>query len=83
MGFEHSILVFEWAKIFINILGAGIAQSVQRMATGRSTEGSEFDSRWGQEFSLLYVVQTDSGVDPTSYPMGTGVSFRRGKAAGK
>jgi hypothetical protein len=82
MGFEHSIPVFEWAKTFMNILGVGIAQSVQQLATGRSTEGSEFDSRWDQDFSLLYVVQTDSGVDPTSYPMGTGVSFRGDKAAG-
>jgi hypothetical protein len=31
----------------------------------------------GQELSLLHVVQTGSGVHPTSYPMGTG-----GKAAG-
>jgi hypothetical protein len=29
-----------------------------------------------QEFSLLHVVHTGSGVHPTSYPMGTG-----GKAA--
>jgi hypothetical protein len=35
------------------------------------TEGSEFESRKGQEFSLLHVVQTGSGVHPTSYPMGT------------
>jgi hypothetical protein len=34
--------------------------------------GSEFESRWGQEFSLLHVVQTGSGVHPTSYTMGTG-----------
>jgi hypothetical protein len=50
--------------------GAGIA-------TGWTTEGSEFESRQGQEFSLLHVVQIGSGVHPTSYPMGTG-----GKAAG-
>jgi hypothetical protein len=65
------------AIIIIIIIGAGIAQSVQRLATGWTTEGSEFESRWGQEFSLLHVVQTGSGVHPTSYPMGTG-----GKAAG-
>jgi hypothetical protein len=39
---------------------------------GWTTEGSEFESRWGQEFSLLRVVQTGSGVHPTSYPMGNG-----------
>jgi hypothetical protein len=51
------------------------------MATGWTTEGSEFDSRWGQEISLLHVVQTGSGAHPASYPMGTGGSFGGGKAA--
>jgi hypothetical protein len=37
--------------------------------------------RVGQEFSLLYFVQTGSGDHPTSYPMGTGDSFPGGKAA--
>jgi hypothetical protein len=41
---------------------AGIAQSVERLATGWTTKGSEFKFRWGQEFSLLHVVH------PTSYP---------------
>jgi hypothetical protein len=45
------------------------------------TEGSEFESQYGQEFSLLHVVQTDSGVHQTSYPMGTEGSFSGGKAA--
>jgi hypothetical protein len=36
----------------------------------------------GQEFSLLDVFQTSSGVYPTSYPMGIVGSFPRGKAAG-
>jgi hypothetical protein len=36
----------------------------------------------GQEFTLLHVVQTGSGVHPTSYPMGTGGPFPGGKAAG-
>jgi hypothetical protein len=35
----------------------------------------------GQEVSLLHVVQTGSGVQPTSYPMGTGGSSPGGKAA--
>jgi hypothetical protein len=61
-------------------LGAGIAQSVWRLATGWTTEGSE--SREGQEFSLLHVVRTGSGVHPTSFPMGTGGSFLGGEAAG-
>jgi hypothetical protein len=44
-------------------------------------EGSEFESRLGKEFSLLYVIQTSSGVHPTSNAMGTGGSFPGGKAA--
>jgi hypothetical protein len=57
----------------------GIAQSVYRLATGWTTEKSEFESRWGQEFSLLFVVQTGSGAHPTSYPIGTGDSSPEGK----
>jgi hypothetical protein len=36
-----------------------------------------------QEFSLLHVVQTGSGVHPTSYTMGTKGTFPGGKAAGE
>jgi hypothetical protein len=35
------------------------------------TEGFEFKSQYGQEFSLPQVVQTNSGAHPTSYPIGT------------
>jgi hypothetical protein len=34
-----------------------------------------------QDFSLLHIVQTGSAAHPASYPMGTGGSFPRGKAA--
>jgi hypothetical protein len=61
---------------------AEIAQSVERLATGWTTEGSEFESRYDQEFSFLHVVQTGSGVNPISYPMGTRGSFPGGKATG-
>jgi hypothetical protein len=50
---------------------AGIAQSVQRLATNWTVEESEFKWKWGKELSPLHVVQTGSGVHPTSYPMGT------------
>jgi len=33
-------------------------------------------------FPLRHRVQTDSRVQPTSYSMGTGGSFRGGKVAG-
>jgi hypothetical protein len=61
---------------------AGIVRSIWRLATGWTIEGTEFESRNGQEFSLLHVVQTSSGVRPTSYPMGAGGSSPGGKAAG-
>jgi hypothetical protein len=41
-----------------------------------------FESRQGQVFSLLHVVQTGSGFHPTSCPMGTGGSFLGGKEVG-
>jgi hypothetical protein len=53
------------------------------LATGWTTEGSEFESRYGQEFSLLHVVQTGSGVHPTSYPICTGGSFPGLKRPGR
>jgi hypothetical protein len=37
----------------------GIAQLLQRLATGRMTEGSQFGSRLVHEFSLLRVFQID------------------------
>jgi hypothetical protein len=61
--------------------GAGVAQSIQRLATGlddrvigvRGLIGSRIFS-----FSILHVVQTVSEAHPTSYPIGTGGSFPRG-----
>jgi hypothetical protein len=46
---------------------------------GFTTEGSEFESRCGQEFSLLNVVPTGFGAHPASYPMGTAGIFPGGK----
>jgi hypothetical protein len=51
--------------------GAGIDQSVERLARDWTAEGSEFESREGQDFSLLHVVQTGSEAHPTSVPMST------------
>jgi hypothetical protein len=48
---------------------------VYRLVTGWTTEGSEFEYRQGEEFSLLHIIRTGSGVHPISNPMGTGVSF--------
>jgi hypothetical protein len=56
--------------------------AVQRLATGWTTERSEFESRQSQEFSLLHVVWTGSGAHPASYPLSTGSSFPGGRADG-
>jgi hypothetical protein len=58
--------------------GAWIAQSVQRQDMDWTTEESEFESRHGQEFSLLPVVQTGSAVHPASYPKRNWWFFPRG-----
>jgi hypothetical protein len=39
---------------------------------GRTTEGSEFESRYGKEFSLFQVIEIGSGVHQTSYPVRIG-----------
>jgi hypothetical protein len=43
---------------------------VEWLAMGWMTEGSEFESWYGQEFSLLHFIHT--GAHLASYPMGTG-----------
>jgi hypothetical protein len=45
-------------------------------------EGSEFESRDGQDLSPLLVVQTGSVAHQAYYRMGTWGSFPGGKAAG-
>jgi hypothetical protein len=62
---------------------AGIPQSVYRLATGWTTKGSEFESRWGKEFSLLHVFQKGCWANPASYPMCTGGSFPGVKRQGR
>jgi hypothetical protein len=39
------------------------------------TKGSQLESQWGEEFSLLHFVQIGSGVHPTFYLIGTRGSF--------
>jgi hypothetical protein len=39
---------------------------------GWTIEGSEYESRWGQEFSLLHLIQIGPRVHPASYPMSNG-----------
>jgi hypothetical protein len=49
---------------------------------GWTTKGLEFESRWEQEFSLLHVLQTDSGTHTAPYPIGTWDFLSGGKAVG-
>jgi hypothetical protein len=55
-------------------------------ATDWATEGSDFESRKVEEFSILQIVQTGSGAHPASSPMGTEGHFpgvkRPGREAG-
>jgi hypothetical protein len=53
--------------------------SVVGTATGY---GLEAERSGKVRIYLLHVVQTGSGVHPTSYPIGTGGSFLGSKAAG-
>jgi hypothetical protein len=43
---------------------------------------SEFESREGQDFCPIHVVQAGCGAHPASYLMGTRESFSGGKATG-
>jgi hypothetical protein len=74
---------FCYCFFHLSNMWAGIAQSVSQLATGWMTKVSEFESWWDQEFLLLLVIQTGSGVHPTSYPMGTGGSFPGVKRPGR
>jgi hypothetical protein len=55
------------------VLGTGVAQSVQCLTTGWTT-GVPFQSE-ANNFSSSLSVQTGSEAHPHSYPMGTGCSF--------
>jgi hypothetical protein len=69
-----------YARNFHNHLSDWSRDSSVAISTGYGLEdrgGREFESRKGKKFLLPHIVQTGSGVHPTSYEMGTG-----GKAAG-
>jgi hypothetical protein len=62
---------------FAMFCGAGIATGY-----GLDDCGAGVRVPVGSRISILQIVQTSSGVHPTSYPRGTGGSFTGGKAAG-
>jgi hypothetical protein len=66
-----------------NVLMATFLFSDTALGYGLDDRGSRirFPVETGN-FSLHHRVQNGSRAHPTSYPMGTGVSFLRGEAAG-
>jgi hypothetical protein len=72
--------IFPVSYYFVSLLfkRVGIAQSVWRRATGWT---ARVRIPTVQDFSLLHSAQTDSGVHPASYPIGTRGYFPGGKAA--
>ena len=73
-----SIMSFSYYTCYVQY-GAGIAQSVQRLAMGLAVRGSN-PGGGGTKFSAS--VQTCPGAQPASYTMGTG-SFLRVKRPGR
>jgi hypothetical protein len=47
---------------------------------GYELDGQDY-SQQVKDFSLLHIIQTESGTQPAFYPMGTRGSFPGGKAA--
>jgi hypothetical protein len=78
LRFNESVIIY----IFLAPLLMKSRVSAVDWLRSSMTKESEFESQWGQGFLLLHVVQTGYGAHPASYPMGTGGSFPRGKAAG-
>jgi hypothetical protein len=68
------------SSVLLAFLGAGVAQSVQCLATDWTTGRSRFDPRQGRkDFSSNLCVQTGSGAHPASCTMGIGGPFPGGK----
>jgi hypothetical protein len=89
---SHVVEIFSYASILvliIIIIIIHIITSISRdssvgIATGLDDQGRrEFESRQGKKFSLFHIVQTGSGVHPTSYKMGTVGSFQGVKRQGR
>jgi hypothetical protein len=55
--------------------------SLSRYSDGLRAGLPKFDSRQGQDFSLVHNIQTGSGAHPASYPLVKGVLYPGGKAA--
>jgi hypothetical protein len=70
----NNVLVPIWSSYpMLPLPRTGIAQSVQRRATGSTTK-VRFPARV-RDSSLLHSIQSGSGAHPASYAMATGGSF--------
>jgi hypothetical protein len=72
-----------WKKYISELNNFRSRDSVVDIATGYRLDGRGVGVRVpvGSIIFSLHVVQTGSGVHPTSYPMGTGGTFPGVKAA--
>jgi hypothetical protein len=78
------LFIYTASGVFFSPGGSGTWiqwDSAVGIATSWTTEGSEFESWYGQEFSVLHVVHNGFGAHPASYPVGTGGCVPGGKAA--
>jgi hypothetical protein len=65
-------------QVYLFIFKYRCRDSSVGIATGYGLDDRVVESRWGQDFLLLHVVQTGSRAHPASYQMDTA----GGKAAG-
>jgi hypothetical protein len=77
-----SYIIFDLRLLFMEITSCDSSVGIT-LGYGLDDRGSRvrFPAETGN-FSLYYRVQNGSGAHPASYPMGTGGSFPRRKAAG-
>jgi hypothetical protein len=80
-----SELVYEISQFLFDFISEGL-EPWQRswysiwLQAGKITDGSEYESWLGKEFSCLHFTQICYGAHPASYTMSRG-SFPRGKVA--
>jgi hypothetical protein len=61
-----------YREVFLESFAKYLNENEIVRATGWTTEGSELESQYGQEWSLLHIVRTRSEAHTTSYLTGTG-----------
>jgi hypothetical protein len=77
----HRLLSF--SVTFLSPSQTNVVIQFSRYSDGLRAGRPGFDSRQGQDLSLLHSVQTGPEAHPASYPMGTGGSFPGVKQQGR